>query len=314
MFNPRLLKNLPRPGSALPWLAILLLLLAAPVALEAKKTPEPAELLPERYRAWLEDVSFLISKEERELFLELQKDYQRDAFIERFWKVRDPYPRTTRNEFRDHYQERLRYIHSQYDKVTDERAKMILLNGPPTDFLEVRCSPYLWPTEVWYYDGSDNVSFEFFLLFYQPYGHGGFRLWQPFDGLKDLSQEPNITLQDIVTRCGGDKGRAIAQAIGYLSSQGGPVGAQILLSRILDTPEPPEKEWVATFSTYSTDLPEGAATFDAELALDYPRRFSTPNTPDYSLSPRPVQPSVIRRRSRTAHRPRPPPPAAGQRH
>ncbi|MEM7355289.1 MAG: VWA domain-containing protein, partial [Acidobacteriota bacterium] len=42
--------------------------------------------------------------------------------------------------------------------------------------------------------------------------------------------------------------------------------------RIQDKPEAPAKEWVATFSTYSTDLPADAATFEAELAVDFPGR------------------------------------------
>ena len=113
MREPRYLNSSCRSGRALVWLAALTLLLAAPAALEAKKKgPKPEDLLPEQYRAWLEDVQFIISKEERKLFLELEKDYQRDAFIERFWKVRDPYPGSTRNEFRDEYEERLRAVRS----------------------------------------------------------------------------------------------------------------------------------------------------------------------------------------------------------
>ncbi len=253
------------------WPLLLALLFLAPAALEAKKT-RPEDLLTEKYRAWLQDVQFIISKEERALFLTIEKDYQRDAFIERFWKVRDPYPRTARNEFRDHYEERLRFVHQTYGGTFDDRARIVLLNGPPTASLAVRCTPFLWPVEVWFYDGSDTVGFEFYLLFYQQMGHGVFRLWEPLDGLKVLTQEPNVTLQDIVSRCGGDKGRAIAQAIAFLSRQGGPIGATLLLARIQERPEPPEKEWVATFSTYSTDLPADAATFDAELAIDFPGR------------------------------------------
>ena len=271
--------DLRHPGcpwrAPLSWLALLLvLLIAAPAAAGAKKDkkPRPEDLLPEKYQVWLVDVQYLISKEERALFLELEKDYQRDAFTERFWKVRDPYPRTTRNEFRDQYEERLRYIHAEYGGVNADRARVILINGPPTAYLAVRCTPYLWPTEVWYYDGSDTVAFEFFLLFYRSYNHGPFRLWQPFDGLDELSQERNVTLDGILRNCGGDKGRAIVQAISYLSSQGGVVGAQLLMSRLLEQPEPPEKEWVASFSTYSTDLPAGAATFAAEMAIDFPGR------------------------------------------
>ena len=69
---------------------VVLCLLAAPVVL-AKKTKVPDDL-PERYKVWLDEVRLLITKEERETFLTIAKDYQRDAFIDRFWKIRDPYP------------------------------------------------------------------------------------------------------------------------------------------------------------------------------------------------------------------------------
>jgi len=59
--------------------------------------------LPEKYRSWLEEVDVLISEEERATFLALEKDYQRDAFIKRFWEVRDPLPRTARNELEDRW-------------------------------------------------------------------------------------------------------------------------------------------------------------------------------------------------------------------
>jgi len=61
--------------------------------------------LPEQYQWWLELVDLLITKEETEAFLRIHKDYQRDAFIERFWKQRDGYLDTARNEFRDHWME-----------------------------------------------------------------------------------------------------------------------------------------------------------------------------------------------------------------
>ena len=69
-------------------LILLILLLAS--ALPAKKKNPALEQLPEVYRQWLDEVGLLISDIETETFLELGKDYQRDAFIERFWKVTGP--------------------------------------------------------------------------------------------------------------------------------------------------------------------------------------------------------------------------------
>ena len=67
-------------------LAVLALFLSisALAAPPAQETPVPADLAA-RYQSWLEEVAVLISPHERTAFLGLQKDYQRDAFIRRFW-------------------------------------------------------------------------------------------------------------------------------------------------------------------------------------------------------------------------------------
>ncbi|MCK7541291.1 MAG: GWxTD domain-containing protein [Marinilabiliales bacterium] len=47
--------------------------------------------LPESYKTWLdEEVVYIIAPMEREVFLKLQTDRERDLFIEAFWKQRDP--------------------------------------------------------------------------------------------------------------------------------------------------------------------------------------------------------------------------------
>ena len=46
----------------------------------------------------------------------------------------------------------------------------------------------------------------------------------------------------------------------------------MFLAKIQQKADPPSKEWVATFSTYSTELPEDAVTFDARVEIDFPGR------------------------------------------
>ena len=54
------------------------------------------------YRKWLnEDVSYIITDEERSAFLRLQTDEEREQFIEQFWLRRDPTPDTVENEFKE---------------------------------------------------------------------------------------------------------------------------------------------------------------------------------------------------------------------
>lgn len=54
------------------------------------------------YREWLDrDVAYIITKEEREAFLKLTTDHDRDSFIERFWQVRSPTPGAPTNPYKD---------------------------------------------------------------------------------------------------------------------------------------------------------------------------------------------------------------------
>ncbi len=231
--------------------------------------------LPEKYRQWLDDVEPIISKEEKALFLELEKDYQRDAYIERFWKARDRYPDTGRNEFREDYQSRVREARENFGGVKDDRARVLLTSGWPTERIEVRCAPWVVPAEVWYYQQSDTVRFEFLLLLYKQWGVGSFHLWEPFDGVQALSADQTQLSGDFIETHCGDRGRALIAAINFYQAQGGQLGMMSLLSRIVAPPEVIEKEWTATFSAYSTDLPAGVATFDAKLELAFPSRHQS---------------------------------------
>ena len=57
----------------------------------ARRSEKPK--LPESYKTWLEEeVVYIIAPMEREVFLKLQTDRERDLFIEAFWKQRDPTP------------------------------------------------------------------------------------------------------------------------------------------------------------------------------------------------------------------------------
>src|SRR5512136_1971269 len=75
--------------------------------------PKPVSskvVLPERFQRWLnEEVVYIITKRERDVFLQLRTDRERDIFIEAFWKQRDPTPGTPQNEAQEEHQRRLDY-------------------------------------------------------------------------------------------------------------------------------------------------------------------------------------------------------------
>ncbi|MFY9856355.1 MAG: GWxTD domain-containing protein [Terracidiphilus sp.] len=67
------------------------------------------------YKTWLDqDVSYIISDEERKAFKTLSNDEERDAFIENFWLRRNPNPDSPENEFREEHYRRIAYANEHY--------------------------------------------------------------------------------------------------------------------------------------------------------------------------------------------------------
>lgn len=232
--------------------------------------PLPAEssaaapALPAKYSAWLEEVAVLISAEEREAFLALVKDYQREAFIDRFWRERDPYPETGRNELKERWVENVKLARSSFRRLDDDRVRVLLLNGEPAVRRQIICRSSFWPLELWFYvNGSDLYRSPFVVIFYQHGGRGApFRLWHSFNGRQELVSF------DSEGSCRPDDVEFLRAAIRWIDEEG-EVGYTSLLQKISQPPVS-SREWVATFNSYSTDLPFGAETFPAEITLDFP--------------------------------------------
>ncbi len=256
------------------------LLLVAPGA-DAKGKKKEVErqqierLTPEQ-KAWLDEVALILTKEERATFLAIEKDYQRDAFIERFWKIRDPYPETGRNEFKDRWDARMVEVRSEIGDMDDDRAVVLLLNGFPDGKVDIRCSGF-YPAEVWYYEHAETLGYEALLLFYQRWGGRRYILWNPLDGFGGLFKQMDASVSQpgdigsMLNSCPHDQAAALRAAIRF-ATQGGSMGFATVEGRLRTAPEPASKEWVATFNSYTTEIPTEAKTFTAELEIGYPAR------------------------------------------
>jgi len=277
------------------WTYLLLLLLALPAS--AATTPTSSSFLdrrisaeekaavarlPEKYRVWLAEVDVLITEEERVTFLALEKDYQRDAFIKRFWAVRDPLPGTARNELEDHWDVYVQQARALFGDLEDGRSRVLLLNGPPEERVESGCSLILWPVEVWFYASSDRVPEAFAVVLYRKWGAGPFRVWNPSEGIDVLFAQSILSrsstdhslaeLTDLNNSCGDwEHARKLAAGIAWVGSQG--IRWEFLEARITLRPEAPGGEWVSIFNSYSTDVPEDAAPLPASLEVTFPGRF-----------------------------------------
>jgi Ca-activated chloride channel family protein len=248
-------------------LALLLVFLSLPAV-------AAAEPLPEKYGAWLEEVDVLITAEEREAFLALSRDYQRDAFIDRFWQVRDPKPRTARNELREEWPVRVSEARQRFGDLKDGRSRVLLLNGIPDEVMLSNCSLVLWPLEVWYWNYSDQTGSQLVLILYQKWRAGPYRVWNPQEGTgvffvdNSAAMAAGPTNLRSFTACDEERGRRIMKALGFIANQG--TRWHILEQRVAYHAGGPSGEWVPTFNSYSTDLPEGAPVFNARLDVEFP--------------------------------------------
>jgi GWxTD domain-containing protein len=90
---------------------------------------------------WLDDVSIIITDQEKKAFQQLTNDEQRQGFITNFWLARDPTPGTPANEFKDEYDRRVAYANEHFTTPSGipgsktDRGKMYILNGPPDEIV-----------------------------------------------------------------------------------------------------------------------------------------------------------------------------------
>jgi len=265
--------------------ALVLALPPAPAVLSAD-TVEPAEeasdALAPRYQRWLEDVELLITETEREAFLALPQDYQRDHFIRRFWKVRDPLPRTSLNELREVWEAHVTAAREKYEDLQGEAARMTLYFGPPASTSRLQCGTVMSSIDVWFYpDGSGPVGDYFTLVFLGHPQSDAYRLWNPGDGLRSLvlpgSSSATTSRSEPSTFLGGDE-RELARRIGRECVRGDDILSALTTALNLDAveklvhPPPPGDEWVEAFLARSTDVPDGADPLPGVLSLSFPGR------------------------------------------
>ncbi|HEV2386205.1 MAG TPA: GWxTD domain-containing protein [Candidatus Acidoferrales bacterium] len=102
---------------------------------QKKREKELMKELGDPYKQWLDEVSYIIMPEERQAFLRLQTNEEREQFIERFWARRNPDPESPENEFKDEYYRRIAYANEHYSSGIPgwktDRGRIYIMWGPP---------------------------------------------------------------------------------------------------------------------------------------------------------------------------------------
>ena len=185
-----------------PAVAVVLLALVFPPAV-----PAQAKIgLPERFRKWLdEEVVYIITSHERDVFLHLQTDKERDMFIEALWKQRDPTPETPRNEFREEHYQRLKYANEIYGRSSSvpgwmtDRGRTYIILGPPKTVESFSDVQNVYPVEIWSYLGDPSVGLPtaFNVIFFKRNGIGDYIFYSPSqDGPESLLTDAFISGED----------------------------------------------------------------------------------------------------------------------
>lgn len=122
---------------------------------------------------WLNKIRYIITSEERKLFLDLP-DSEKEEFKEEFWLRRDPNPQTEENEFKMEFDERMKeanelFISEGIPGWLTDRGRIFILFGSP---MERIISPQELDgrsEEIWYYGN-------FPVVFMDRYSTGAYKL------------------------------------------------------------------------------------------------------------------------------------------
>ncbi len=144
--------------------------------------------LPPRYAHWLhEEVNYLITDDERKLFLKLPTDDARDKFIDTFWNARNPDPNAPTNAFKETHYERLAYAnaHFGYGNVQDgwrsDRGMVYITLGAPQQIEKYPENNEVRPIQIWFYENlSGALPIHFYVLFYKQSAAEDYELYSPY--------------------------------------------------------------------------------------------------------------------------------------
>ena len=152
--------------------------------------------LPSTYKKWLdEEVVYIISPREMDVFKQLKTDRERDLFIEAFWKHRDPTPASPQNEFKTEHYRRLNYVNQFFGRSSPlpgwktDRGRIYIILGEPNDIQRSTGKSEVYPNEIWFYQGKTEQGLPagFNIVFFQKHGSGEYKLYSPtLDGPQAL--------------------------------------------------------------------------------------------------------------------------------
>jgi Ca-activated chloride channel family protein len=261
--------------------------------LSKKEVKELTARLAQKYRDFLELVDLIITDNEREVFVQIADDYQKDRFIESFWRRRSIDSQGIRNDYQAVHTHRVEIAKEQFKNLNNDRAKMIIINGPPDAVVPIDCPEVFVPIQIWYYDRLEVLKSKVYLIFYVPYGVGNdYKLWLPLDGEGVLQVGGGFGSSAAGGRPIGGRRvdydrcpetRTLRQAISYTSAVLGSGASALAGSGKLFQPPVIETEGVDQILTMTTELATGSAPLGLAKLVRFPEMRANKIGVDLSL-------------------------------
>jgi GWxTD domain-containing protein len=164
------------------------------------------------YRTWLtEEVSYIITEEEKAAFLRLSTNEEREQFIEEFWRRRNPDPDSPENTAREEHYRRIAYTNEHFSSGIPgwktDRGHIYILWGPPDEIdSHAAGSTYDRPPEqgggsttvyafdIWRYRHLEDIGDNIELWFVDRTGSGEYRLTMDPGEVDALAMVPGAGL------------------------------------------------------------------------------------------------------------------------
>src|SRR5579864_708706 len=161
---------------------------------QKRKAKKTLKELDTPYKQWLnEDVIYIISPEERQAFLQLETNEEREQFIEQFWLRRSSNPDLPDNDFKEEHYRRIAYANEHFASGIPgwktDRGRMYIMWGPADEvdshpsggtydrpMEEGGGSTTTYPWETWRYRYMEGIGENVIWEFVDPSGSGEYHL------------------------------------------------------------------------------------------------------------------------------------------
>jgi len=161
---------------------------------QKRKLKKTLKELDTPYKQWLnEDVIYIISPEERQAFLQLATNEEREQFIEQFWLRRSSNPDLPDNDFKEEHYRRIAYANEHFASGIPgwktDRGRMYIMWGPADEveshpsggtydrpMEEGGGSTTTYPWETWRYRYMEGIGENVIWEFVDPSGSGEYHL------------------------------------------------------------------------------------------------------------------------------------------